>query len=234
MFSEIVALGSALYKGISGVRQNRMANKIKPQQVNYQTSPYAAANVGLAQQLFNGRMAGASSAEQNIFANNANANASVNRNATNSAQALALISANQGQTDQALSNLAVQEAQSGQQRAGMLMNANQGMVGEGDKIYQDQLRKYQEDVAAKSALRQSGMNNIYGAMGDLGGLAANLDNNVKQVLTMGAGGGMPMPSMNQPGRAQIPQQAPNTGSIPLPQQGSMQPLRFNYLTGRWE
>jgi hypothetical protein len=52
--------------------------------------------------------------------------------------------------------------------------ANQLMIGEGDKVYQDQLRKYQDAVAQKNALRQAGMTNIGNAFNSAE-TAANMD-----------------------------------------------------------
>lgn len=231
--SSVFQLGGAIYKGIQGIRQNKMAKKIRPQQTTYETSPYAQANLGLAQQLYGGRMPGATAQEQNIMAGQANALSGINRNATSSAQALALAAGVQGGTNQAFANLGQQEAQSKFQTAGMLNQANQGMIGEGNKIYNDQLRKYQEDVAAKAALRNAGMNNISGAFADMAGAAQSLGGAFGGQNQ--SGGSQPgySPYTNIPGMAPMGNSQPNTGMIPLPQQGSMRAPYFNYATGQW-
>jgi hypothetical protein len=74
-----------------------------------------------------------------------------------------------GNANQAFSNLAGQEAQ---QQAGILDNLSRayGMsIAEGDKVQANKLMKYQLDSQAQAALRESGMNNIFGGVSDIGG-----------------------------------------------------------------
>ncbi len=161
---------SAIAKIGLGIKQNRMANKIKPVRTDYQVSPYAKNQLGLANQLFNGRMAGASNMEQNILASQGNMMASVGRNATDGSQALSMAAAAQGQTDQSMAGLGMAEAQNKIAMLGNLNQANQGMTMELDKVYQDKLSRYQEDVQAKNALRNAAWQNFGGAMSDASSL----------------------------------------------------------------
>jgi hypothetical protein len=168
----IAAGANALFSGITGLFQNRKANKIKPVDPVYKISPYAQDQYGLARLYLNGRMAGATQQEQNILASQGNMLANVQRNAGDSGQALAMAAAGQSQTNQALADLGATEAQN---KAAMLGNYNQAagtMINEGDKVYQDQLRKYNNAVEAKNALRNAAWQNIGQGVNGLTGLAA--------------------------------------------------------------
>ena len=154
-------------KLFGAMKQEKLANAINPQDVTYQTNPYAKQSLGAVQNLMNGRMVGAGSAERNIAASQANQLANVSRNATDASTALALGAAAQGQANDAYENL---QAKEGQQKYGLLDNlqaAYKTMIGEGDKVYQDQLRKYQNDVQAKAALRNASWQNYAGFGNDL-------------------------------------------------------------------
>lgn len=154
-----------------GIKQNSLANKINPVFNQYATSPFAKARFGTASNLFNARMAGASNMEKNISSAQGNALSSIGRNATDASQALALAAASQGTADQAFSDLQTKESMN---KYNMLDNLNQAyaqMIGEGDKEYNSKLQKYQMDIEEKNALRQAGMNNIYGGIGDLSSMS---------------------------------------------------------------
>lgn len=138
---------------------------IHPDYQGYTGSPYAAATLGTAQQLFNGRMAGASIEEQNVLANQANQQATVARTATNGAQALAIDAAMQGQTNQGFHNIQLQENQNKYQLLNNLNMANAGETQEGDKAYQSKLQKYIMDTNQQSALRGAGATNISNGIG---------------------------------------------------------------------
>lgn len=162
-----IQAASTLAKIGLGIHQSRLANKIKPVRTDYSISPYAQNQLGLAQQLYNGRMFGASQQEQNIFANQGNTLSAVNRNASDASTALAMAAATQGQTNQALANLGMQEGQNKYQMLGNLNAANANMTNELDKVYKDKMMKYQEDVQAKTALRNAAWQNFGGAMNGL-------------------------------------------------------------------
>lgn len=154
---------------VTGLNQNKQANAIHPDYHAYETSPYAKSQLGLAQQMFNGRMPGAAQEEQNIAASQANYGNQVNRNATDSSQALALQSLSQGQSNNQYSNLQQKE---GLYKSSMLGNLNAGyqaLVGEGDKIYQSQLEKYYSDLQQKMYYKNASQQNIFGSLNDLGG-----------------------------------------------------------------
>lgn len=154
-------------KLFGAIKQEKLANAINPVDTTYTESPYAKQNLGAVQNLYNGRMAGASNAERRIGTNQANAIGNINKNATNSQQALALAMGTQGQADDATEKLAVQEGQNKYNLLDNLSSAYKTMIGEGDKVYQDQLRKYNNDVNTKTNLRESAWQNYAGFGSDL-------------------------------------------------------------------
>jgi hypothetical protein len=198
-FNPLMAAGaiasgiSSIGKLIMGIKQNKLANKIHPQWQDYTASPYAQQRLGIGQQLFNGRMAGAAGLERNIFANQGNTLNSINRNSTNSAQALALAGASQGQTNQAFDNLAIQESQNKLNLLGNLNQGYEGMISEGDKVYQNKLMKYQIDKQDQAALRGSAWQNIFGAGNDIAGGLGTMGQGQQQMdfwsKLFGSGGG---------------------------------------------
>jgi hypothetical protein len=157
LISAGLGVGSLINSFVSAGKLNRMANAIHPADPTYAVSPYAKDRLGLAETLLNARMPGAASLERNIEANQAAAGANIDRNATSSAEALTMKAQAQGQTNQADANLATQEQQDFYNRLGNLSNAQQGMVAEGDKVYQDKLRDYQEQQQLKNAYMGAAM-----------------------------------------------------------------------------
>lgn len=161
----------AVGKFFSGIKQTKEAKKINPVWQQYQSSPFAKSQLGLAQNLFGGRMFGAANRERNIYASQGNAMAGINRNATDSSQALALAAGAQGQADQSFANLQADEAQNKYSLLGNLNKAYGQMIGEGDKVHESLLQKYQMDAQRKDALMSSGAQNKFGAVSDLSSLA---------------------------------------------------------------
>lgn len=166
-----LALGNASGRFISGIKQTKESKTINPIWQQYQTSPFAKQQLGVAKNLFGSRMAGAPQMERNIFTNNANFNATVGRNATSGSQALALAAAGQGQTDDALGDLQLKEQQNRYNLLGNLNQAYGTMIGEGNKEYQSMLEKYGMDSQRKDALRNAGAQNKYGSVSDLASMA---------------------------------------------------------------
>jgi hypothetical protein len=158
----------ALGKVFSGINQNKLANKINPFYQQYQKNPLAEENLAANKNMFYGRMPGAQKAESNIMQLQSNLFSNAQRGATDASQLIAVGSGLQGGTNEAFSNLAATE---GQSKAGLLTNLGQayrGAISEGDKAYESMAQKFQMDSQAKAALRQSGMQNIFGGIGDIG------------------------------------------------------------------
>lgn len=170
MFLPLILGGAAAAaKMATGFFQNAKANQIDPKYTPYQVSPYAKQQLDLAKTMFGGRMFGAPELEQNILASQSNYLNNVNRNASDSGQALAMGALAQGQTNQNFQDLQIQELQN---KYNMLNNLNQGyqgMIEEGDKVYQDMINKYQIDMEQKNALRDSAFSNIFGGVNDIAG-----------------------------------------------------------------
>lgn len=164
----VVAAGASIY---SSVKQSKAANKIHPNKPEYQENPYATEQLGIAKQLFNGRMPGATQEEQNVFASQGNFLGNVNKNATDSSQALALGGLSQGAANQSFRQLGIDESKS---KMGFLDNLNdayRAMIGEGDKSYQSQYNTYLADVQAKTALRNAAAQNMQTGINSLGSTA---------------------------------------------------------------
>lgn len=176
-------LGSA-FKIYQGIKQNSLADQINPVYDVYKGSNAVGQNVAAAQNAYQGRMAGANSAQENLLRAQQNQFANASRGATDASQLLALGAAGQGQTDAGVNNLATAE---GQNQRGLLDNlqAAYGQKVQDDRaINQSQLEKYQIDTGAKQALRGAGMNNIAGGINDAAGMALQLG----QLNSMGGAG----------------------------------------------
>lgn len=173
----IAGLGLGLVGGIGGLfgnkKSNRALERLISQNPQYQANPLARQQMGLAQTLLNARMPGAAAAEQNIYQNQANALGNVNRNATDASQALALAAAGQGQTNEAFNNLAGQETQDYQRRYGNLAQAQQGVINEDDKVFQDKVRQFQ-DLAQIRGAQNANRQNTWSSLSNLGFGAMNL------------------------------------------------------------
>jgi hypothetical protein len=165
-----IGLGAGLlgqaFKFGKGLKQDKLAKKVNPQWKQYMTNPFAKARLGMAQQLFNSRMAGAANQEKNIASSQGNQLEAMRRGATDGAQLLAASAGVQGQADQAFSNLQTKESQNQYAMLGNLNDAYETMLREGDKEHGSLIDKYQMDVQEKNALRSSAMNNQYGAIND--------------------------------------------------------------------
>ena len=174
----ISAIGG-LVKTFHGIHQNNLANRVKVP--NAELGANSA--IPLAQQIFNGRMAGSGYAEQNIAGNQANAMGSVERNATSSGQALSLISAIQGQSNNAYQGLNQQE---GNYKLNAFNNLANLTTGEQERQYMNDVRKRQEAIGEKSSLRGSGAQNISAGINELGStayMASNIARNNNTGLT---------------------------------------------------
>lgn len=187
-----VGLGLGVIGGIGKLfgssHSNSQLNDLLKQDPTYTANPIAAQRMGLAQSLLNSRMPGAAYAEQNIYGNQANQQANIQRNATDGSQALALGAASQATTNQAFGQLNQQEDQNYQQRYNNLVGAQQGQIQEGDKVYQDQVRRF-GDIAQIRGQQNQNTQNAWGSLSNLGFSAANfgLSGGVSKIF--GSGGG---------------------------------------------
>lgn len=174
--SSIIGGGIGLIGGIANIfgagKSNKKLDDLLKQDPTYSANPLASQRLGLAQTLLSARMPGAASIERNIYGNQANQMAFINRNATDGSQALAAGAGAQGQTNKAFDQLGTQEAQDYQQRYSNLVGAQQGEINEGDKVYQDQIRRF-GDIAQIRGQQNANTQNAWGSLSNLGFGAMN-------------------------------------------------------------
>lgn len=222
-----IGAGLGLVGSIGGIfaakKNNKMLDKLLGQNPTYQKNPIAGQRLALAQQLLNARMPGVASMERNIYGNQANTLGQINRNATDASQALSLAAATQGQTNEAFNQLGLQENQDYYNRLQNLTGAQQGMIQEGDKVYQDQVRRYQDLAAIRGAQAQN-RSNIWQSISNMGQGVMNFGLSGGGAGLFGGGGGS-APTSFMPQESNLPfstvsgAQNPysyNTGLIPLP------------------
>lgn len=204
-----MGLFSAINSLFTAGKQKRMAKKINPVNTTYEQNPAIENLYAEGKNMYQGRMAGANQAEQNIMGNQANTIANVGRNATSGSQALAIAAGVQGQTNQSFNDLALQEAQNKQNRFGIYSNVSQLMAQEGDKVYQDKLRKYYDDLNYKRGLEGASMQNkaaFFSGIDDTINTGAQIAMMAAGAPPIpkagGGGGGAPMPG--QQGGGYVP------------------------------
>jgi len=138
--------GGSVKKMYSAKNTNKRLEKFSEIDPTYMPSPFAANTLGLSQTLLNSRMGGAQARSNNIITSGANARAGILGGTTDSSQALALMAGTQGQEQQGINDLAIQEGQDAMMKQKNLMDANAGMTAEGDKVHDDNVRRWQDQV----------------------------------------------------------------------------------------
>lgn len=216
-----ISLANQVGKWFGGNKQSKEAKKINPVWTDYQSNPYAARQLAMAQNMFGGRMAGAPQMERNILSSQGNTMANVNRNATDASQALAYGAASQGQADQSFTDLQTAESQNKYNMLGNLNNAYGAMINEGDKVYQNKMQKFMIDSQRKDALANAGAQNKYGAGNDLSSMFMQLG-----MLNGGNAGGRSNASVSNSMVLQNPLQRTQTGNVNQ-QFNPMMPTPFN-------
>lgn len=152
---------------ITAAKQKKLADKINPIDVTREADPYAKEMLAGARLRRNSRMGGAATLERSIAQNQANTMATVQNNATSGAQVLSMAAAGQGQANDSAARLTQMEAADEAQKANELQQAQGVMIQEGDKVYEDRLRKFLQDRRAKDALMQSSLMNKANALGSI-------------------------------------------------------------------
>lgn len=174
--SSSIGMGLGLIGGVANIigagKANRRLDALYKQNPTYKTSEFAQQRLGLAQTLLNGRMPGASNVERNIYGSQANATANINRNATDASQALSLAAGVQGQTNASFDQLGMQESQDYYNRLQNVTGAQEGMINEGDKMHNDQVRRY-NDLAAIRGAQSQNTSNAWSSLSNLGFGMAN-------------------------------------------------------------
>lgn len=193
----IAQTGATAYGIAEGIAMSSQAKKIKPEYYQYgdprlqgYESPYAKQMMGLAQTQLNARSPYAAAQQRSILSSQAGAQAAGQRAITDPSQLLAMSPVYQGVAGQQEFNRAVQEQQQYQQKLSQLTGAQQVMIGEGDKTYQDRLRKYQMDMDLKQALASAGRQTTLSSMQNLASTFLAAGKNYAPNLQ--GGGGQPV------------------------------------------
>lgn len=164
-----VGIATGIIGAIGGIfgnhRANRQLKALQASDPSYSTSQAGITNqklvdqrLGLAKTMLNARSPGAAAAERNIYGTTANLDANIDRNATDSSQALLLKTQAAGQEAGQFNNLQQNEIQDYQRRYGNYTGAQQEAINEGDKVFQDETRRFGDRAQIGGALNQNRQN----------------------------------------------------------------------------
>lgn len=168
-----VGLVGSIGKAIGRGKANRQMERLLGQDPTYKENPLAAQRLGLAQALLNARMPGAATAERNIYTGAANTMAGYQRAATDASQLLAGGADVQGRTNDAFSDLGQAEAQDYQRRYSNLGMAQEGVINEQQKVFEDNVRRFQNQVSIRGAQNEN-RQNTWGDISNFGFSLANM------------------------------------------------------------
>lgn len=168
----IAGIGTGIIGSIGklfgNAKSNRQLGELEGQDPSYTSSPYASERLGLAKTLLNSRMPGSATIERGIYGNQANTFANIDRNATDSSQALSLAGGVQGQTNQAFEQEGLDQNNYYQNNLKNLTGAEEGMINEGDKVYQDKVRRFGDKAQIQGAMNAN-RQNTWSSIENLGG-----------------------------------------------------------------
>lgn len=201
-------IGKALGRGAA----NREMDAMLAKSPRYTVNPIAQQRMAYARTLLNARMPSAASMERGIMQNQANTMGYVQDNSTDASVNIAAASAAQGKTNQSLNQLGEMETQDFQRRYGNYENAQQGMINEQDKVFQDQTRRYQDEFQIRG-MQNENRQNTWGDIANFGMAAANYG------MAGGFGGGAGAGATG----GQVP-----SGSRVSAMSGQMRPPVFNF------
>ena len=220
----LIGLGVGLIGGIGKMfgrgKANREMNKLLAKNPVYSENPLARQRLGLAQTLLNARMPGAAAVERNLFTNQATQLNRLERGATDASQALAAAAGIGAGTDNSLNQLGIAEAQDYQRRLSNLTSAQEGVIAEGDKVFQDQTRRYNDEFSVRGAQQQNRQNN-WGDVSNFGFEFANFATKNPGMFSGGGSGGSGISSLS---RATPPQGMRRTGNFSV---GNLPTPSFN-------
>jgi len=186
-----LGLAGSIGKMAQRGRANRELKELMKTMPQYKENPLFAQRLGLAQTLLNARMPGAAAAERNIYQTQANQMANVQRGATSGSDVLLAGAGAAGQAGQAFNQLGQAEAADYQRRYGNLAAAQESQAQEQQRVYEDQLRRFQMQTQLQGAMQE----NRAATWGDIGNLGmgvmnASLAGGFDTALA-GKGGGSP-------------------------------------------
>jgi hypothetical protein len=232
-----------------GVANKKMKSLMKNEPV-YKENPEVRQRYALAKTLLNARMPGAGAAEKNIYTTQGNIISNAQRSATDSNNLLLAGSAAQGISNRAFQELGMQEAQDYQRRYNNYEAGNEAIVREGDKVFNDNVRRFENKIQMEGAANENIQNSIkdisnlgfaledYGMAGreGVGGMASgSFGNRGLGSMGMPQVGGYGNQSGVVPG-GYNPSAMANMASMGYPSLGNYSFMRgrYNPLTGKIE
>lgn len=172
MIPALIGMGIGMAgKAIGRAIANKKLRELEKNMPKYQENPLAKQQYALAQNMFNAQMPGTQEYLSGIERNKASTIAAAERGGQNS---LLAASAATSQANEAGQALAGQQAAYKQSAYGNLSAANQNLISEQDKVYNDKLRQYQTSAQLQGA-RQENMQNTFGDIANLGMGLANFE-----------------------------------------------------------
>ena len=166
-------IGGAIGNIFSAGAANKRLDSLYKQDPTYSANPLAGQRLALAQTMLNARAPGATIRDEQLQASGANAFDRVQRGATDSSQLLSLGAGLQGQQDQSVVQSGVLDAEDQQRRYQNLSGATEGAIGEGDKVYGDQVRRF-GDLSQIRGQQQKNRTNAWQSLSNLGFAGLNL------------------------------------------------------------
>lgn len=167
----LIGFGAGLIGGFGKLfgrgAANRKMRQLEASDPVYKYNPEVASRLALAKTLLNARMPGATSIERNIYGSGVNAFARAQKTATSGAQLLAEGGDIQGRTNQAFNQLGVEEAQDYQRRYGNLAGAQEADIAEQNRVFEDQVRRFQDKAQIEGAINANQQAN-WGDISNLG------------------------------------------------------------------
>lgn len=151
-------------------KANRELEALKSRVRLMDINPEIRKAAALANAQLQGRMAGASQAERNIYQQGANTQADINRAATDPMQAILGAGQIQGQTSQAFNQLAGQEQADYANRLARKMETAANLAQAEDALRMEKLQM----EAQLSGAQQENRQNVWGSLSNLGFAGANV------------------------------------------------------------
>jgi len=141
------------------IANSKMKSLMKNEPV-YKENPEARQRYALSKTLLNARMPGAGAAEKNIYTTQGNIISNAQRSATDSNNLLLAGSAAQGISNRAFQDLGMNEAADYQRRYNNFEAGNEAVVREGDKVFNDNVRRFENKVQMEGAANENIQNSI--------------------------------------------------------------------------
>ena len=167
-------LGGAIANAFGSKKRNKQLDAFGREVDAMQINPIYGQNYGLTQTQAQGRMAGASQAEQNIYQQGANTQANINRAATDPNQAILGSGAILGQTSQAFNQLASQEQADYANRLERMMQAGMTKAQAEDQLRMDKLQMKSQIQGAIAQNKQNAVQGLFNAGAGIGNILTSM------------------------------------------------------------